>query len=97
MPEFGAYSVSVPGTVHGWETLLASHGSMTLSQVLKPAIQYAEEGFPVTEVIAYQWHRVVDKIARLPSRTGNANRRSCPKTWGVDDHSYSGQYAADHI
>ena len=67
MPEFGVYSVSVPGTVHGWETLLASHGTMTLSQVLKPAIQYAEEGFPVTEVIAYQWHRVVDKISRLPS------------------------------
>ena len=67
MPEFGVYSVSVPGTVHGWETLLASHGTMSLSEVLKPAIQYAEEGFPVTEVIAYQWHRVVDKISRLPS------------------------------
>ena len=67
MPEFGAYSVSVPGTVHGWETLLAAHGTMTLSQVLKPAIQYADEGFPVTEVIAYQWHRVVDKLSRLPS------------------------------
>ncbi len=67
MPEFGPYSVTVPGTVHGWETLLAAHGTMTLAQALKPAIQYAEEGFPVTEVIAYQWQRVVDKIARLPS------------------------------
>ena len=67
MPEFGPYSVTVPGTVHGWETLLASHGTMTLSEVLKPAIQYAEEGFPVTEVIAYQWQRAVEKISRLPS------------------------------
>ena len=67
MSEFGAYSVTVPGAVHGWETILASHGTMSLSQALKPAIQYAEEGFPVTEVIAYQWQRVLEKLSRLPS------------------------------
>ena len=67
MPELGVYSVSVPGTVHGWETLLETHGTMPLSEVLKPAIHYAEEGFPVTEIIAYQWNRVVEKISRLPS------------------------------
>ncbi len=67
MPEFGVYSVSVPGTVHGWETILAGHGTMPLSQVLQPAIRYAEEGFPVTDVIAYQWHGQVEKLSRLPS------------------------------
>ena len=67
VPEFGVYSVSTPGTVHGWETILGSFGSMTLSEVLKPAIKYAEEGFPVTEIISHQWRQVEDKISRLPS------------------------------
>ena len=48
----GIYSVSVPGTVHGWETLLNDEGNMTLEDVLKPAIQYAFEGFGVSEIIA---------------------------------------------
>ena len=40
---------------------------MTLSEVLKPAIKYAEEGFPVTEIISHQWRQVEEKISRLPS------------------------------
>jgi gamma-glutamyltranspeptidase / glutathione hydrolase len=67
MPEIGVYSVSVPGTVHGWETILDAHGTMSLSDVLKPAIQYAEEGFPVSDIIAHQWANQVAKMARLPS------------------------------
>ena len=67
MPEIGVYSVTVPGTVHGWETILAAHGTMPLSQVLQPAIRYANEGFPVSELIAYQWQGQVEKLSRLPS------------------------------
>lgn len=58
----GIYSVSVPGTVHGWETLLNDEGNMTLEDVLKPAIQYAFEGFGVSEIIANSWNSSVDKI-----------------------------------
>jgi gamma-glutamyltranspeptidase/glutathione hydrolase len=67
MPEIGVYSVSVPGTVHGWETILDAHGTMSLAEVLKPAIKYAEEGFPVSEVIAQQWANQVSKLSQLPS------------------------------
>jgi gamma-glutamyltranspeptidase / glutathione hydrolase len=67
MPETGVYSVSVPGTVHGWETILEAHGSMPLSEVLKPAIKYAEEGFPVSDVIAHQWAGQAGKLAQFPS------------------------------
>src|SRR5918992_4800349 len=67
MPEIGVYSVSVPGTVHGWETILDAHGTMPLSEVLKPAIRYAEEGFPVSDMIAHQWAGQVNKLSRLPS------------------------------
>ncbi|MFN7926936.1 MAG: gamma-glutamyltransferase [Blastocatellia bacterium] len=54
-PEFGIHTVTVPGAVDGWATLLQSHGTMTLAQVLQPAIEYAERGFPVSEVIANDW------------------------------------------
>jgi gamma-glutamyltranspeptidase/glutathione hydrolase len=54
-PEFGIHTVTVPGAVDGWATLLKSHGTMTLAQVLQPAIEYAERGFPVTEIIGTEW------------------------------------------
>lgn len=67
MPGEGAFSVSVPGTVHGWETILEAHGSMSLAETLQPAIRYAEEGFPVTDFIAYQWSGQQARLAALPS------------------------------
>ena len=67
IPNDSAWSVSVPGAVNGWDTLLREYGTMSLEQVLQPAIQYAEEGYPVSDVIAYQWSLGVDKLARFPS------------------------------
>ena len=67
MPAFGPLSVSVPGTVHGWEVLLKSEGTMTLADALAPAIDYAESGFPVSDIIAFQWKQQEDKLAALPS------------------------------
>ena len=58
-PEFGIHTVTVPGAVDGWATLLKSHGTMTLAQVLQPAIEYAKRGFPVTEIIATDWNEGV--------------------------------------
>ena len=54
-PETGIHSVTIPGAVDGWATLLSAHGTMSLSQVLQPAIEYAERGFPVSEIIANDW------------------------------------------
>ena len=67
MPGEGVFSVSIPGTVHGWETILEAHGTMPLAEVLKPAIRYAEEGFPVTDYIAWQWGGQQERLAALPS------------------------------
>jgi gamma-glutamyltranspeptidase/glutathione hydrolase len=58
MPEMGPLSITVPGTVDGWATLIDRHGSMPFSEVLKPAIDYAEQGFPVSEIIATEWQEV---------------------------------------
>jgi gamma-glutamyltranspeptidase/glutathione hydrolase len=55
MPQRGIHSVTVPGAVHGWATLLNSHGTKQLSEVLQAAIRHADEGFPVAELTAEQW------------------------------------------
>jgi gamma-glutamyltranspeptidase/glutathione hydrolase len=56
LPEAGPLSWSVPGAVDGWEALRARFGSWSLASLLEPAIAIAEEGFPVSEVIAGMWH-----------------------------------------
>ncbi len=53
IPNFGSLSVSVPGTVDGWFELHGKFGTMPMSEILAPAVNYAREGFPVTQVVAY--------------------------------------------
>ena len=55
MPVHGILSVTVPGAAWGWQEVLRRFGTMTLKQVLEPAVQYAENGFPVSERIAHDW------------------------------------------
>lgn len=69
MPQRGIHSVTVPGAVHGWQTLLDSHGSMKLRDVLQAAIRHAEEGFPVAELTAEQWK---ESAGRLKADEGGA-------------------------
>ncbi|MEE8362960.1 MAG: gamma-glutamyltransferase [Dehalococcoidia bacterium] len=62
-----AFSVSVPGTVDGWQTALESDGRMTLKEVLQPAIRYAKGGFAVSEIIAHGWQGSEEKLAARAS------------------------------
>jgi len=62
MPTDGVYPVTVPGAIAGWAALLEQHGTITLARALAPAIRYALDGFPVSEIIANQW---VDGAERL--------------------------------
>ena len=55
IPPTGMLPISVPGTVDAWAELNKKFGKLKLSDDLAPAIRYAEEGFPVTELIAYYW------------------------------------------
>lgn len=55
MPSQGAHTVTVPGTARGWETTIERLGRLTLAEVLAPAIEYAINGYPVSEVIASHW------------------------------------------
>lgn len=66
VPETGPLSWSVPGCVDGWDQLLKRFGTKKLGELLEPSIRYAEEGFPVTEVIAGYWQAAEEKLARHP-------------------------------
>ncbi len=57
IPPFGPLPVTVPGCVEGWFSLHERFGKLPMGEVLAPAIGYAREGFPLTELIAYYWGR----------------------------------------
>jgi gamma-glutamyltranspeptidase/glutathione hydrolase len=67
MPQRGIHSVTIPGAVHGWATLLNSYGTKKLADVLQAAIRHAENGFPVAELTAEQWK---ESEARLKGDEG---------------------------
>lgn len=64
MPSRGIETVTVPGALAGWQTLLKTYGTMSLSSVLQPAIHYADNGFPLTPIIADDWSPQAALLAR---------------------------------
>ena len=61
LPPFHAHTVTVPGACAGWCDLIEKHGSLSMSEILAPAIRLADEGFPVAPLTAYFWSRGADK------------------------------------
>jgi gamma-glutamyltranspeptidase / glutathione hydrolase len=59
MPAHGMLPVTIPGAVAAWCDALERFGSLPLAAVLEPAIDYARNGFPVSEIIAHQWNLIV--------------------------------------
>lgn len=55
MPSKGIHTVTVPGAVEGWERLHRRFGKLPWRDLMQPAIYYAREGFPVTEIIQWDW------------------------------------------
>ncbi|MFN4258849.1 MAG: gamma-glutamyltransferase [Gemmataceae bacterium] len=66
IPQTGPLSWSVPGCVDGWDEMRRRFGSWNFDQLLAPSIAYAENGFPVTEVIAESWHNAETKLRQHP-------------------------------
>jgi gamma-glutamyltranspeptidase/glutathione hydrolase len=66
IPTTGPLSWSVPGCVDGWEELRKRFGTKTLAELLEPSIRYAEQGFPVPEVIAGYWRAAEPLLQRSP-------------------------------
>lgn len=66
IPETGPLSWSVPGCVAGWDDLRTRFGTMGFDQTLGPTIEYAENGFPVSEIIAASWKSAANSLQRWP-------------------------------
>ncbi|HYJ42236.1 MAG TPA: gamma-glutamyltransferase [Steroidobacteraceae bacterium] len=66
IPKTGPLPVSVPGTVDGWFELHSKFGKLPMKELLAPAIAYARDGFPVTEVIAEGWARNARNLQKYP-------------------------------
>jgi len=66
MPITGVLAVTVPGVVEGWSELLSKFGTMPMSRIVQPAIEYARTGYPVSEIISAQWAGSEQKLASDP-------------------------------
>jgi gamma-glutamyltranspeptidase/glutathione hydrolase len=66
VPSYGPLPVTVPGCVDGWFELHKKFGKLPMKSVLAPAIKYAREGFPVSELIAYYWQRSAPILEKWP-------------------------------
>ena len=66
IPSHGPLPVTVPGAVDGWFELHDRFGRLPMKKILAPAIGYARQGFPVTELISYYWQRAVPILEEWP-------------------------------
>jgi gamma-glutamyltranspeptidase/glutathione hydrolase len=64
VPPSTVEAVIVPGAVAGWQALLSKYGTITLAQALAPAIKLADGGFPVSPIIARDWHAGADLLKK---------------------------------
>ena len=69
IPPLGPLPVNVPGCVDGWFALHDRFGKLKMKDDLAPAIAYAREGFPVTQLIAYYWKLSVPRLSKFPGFT----------------------------
>jgi gamma-glutamyltranspeptidase/glutathione hydrolase len=66
-PEFGPLPVTVPGVVAGWSELHNKFGKLPIKSLFKPTIEYAKDGFPVTETIAYYFELNKQRFQDYPN------------------------------
>lgn len=64
IPKYGSLAITVPGAVDGWGALHAKFGKLPLADDLAPAISYAQNGFPVSQLIALYWKGNMAAFAR---------------------------------
>ncbi|MBG6132700.1 gamma-glutamyltranspeptidase/glutathione hydrolase [Aquimarina sp. EL_43] len=80
IPSHGALPVSVPGCVDGWYELHGKFGKLSMKNILQPTINYAREGFPVTELVAYYMQLSAKFLSKYPGfKTTYMPKGSAPK------------------
>ena len=66
IPSHGPLPVTVPGCIDGWFELHGRFGTLPMAQLLQPTIDYARNGHPVAETVAYYWDRSVPRLSEFP-------------------------------
>src|SRR6266702_3184359 len=66
MPNAGVLTVTVPGVVEGWSELLGKYGTISMAKAVAPAIEYAKNGYAVSEINSGQWKSGEKKLAADP-------------------------------
>ena len=67
IPLFGMLPVTVPGLVDGWSTMLERYGTKSLAEILRQAIDYARNGFPVSEKLCFHIKEKTPLLSQVPS------------------------------
>ena len=67
IPAYGPLPVSVPGCVDGWFEMHEKFGTISMQKILSPAIEYASNGFPVTEIVSYYMSKAAKKLDKYPN------------------------------
>ena len=83
VPELSPFAVTVPGAVSGWQAAAESYGTMPLSKLLRPAIEYASGGYAVSEIIAAAWQASVEKLLAQPSGQAYLSNGGAPRAGQV--------------
>jgi len=83
IPSFGPLPVSVPGCVDGWFEMHTKFGTLNMEEILKPAISYARDGFPVTELIGYYLTSTSRRFKEYPNFADTYMPNGKPLTKGT--------------
>lgn len=83
IPPFGPLPVSVPGCVDGWFEMHSKFGTLNMEQILAPAIGYARDGFPVTELIGYYLTSTARRFKEYPNFADTYMPNGNPLTKGT--------------
>lgn len=97
IPKYGVIPITVPGAVKGWVSLHKRFGKLPFTEILKPAISYARDGFVVSETVAYYWQmakrmydiQLVDPMFKpwFDTFTKEGKVPSAGDTWTLPDHA----------
>jgi gamma-glutamyltranspeptidase/glutathione hydrolase len=81
VPLLGPLPISVPGCVDGWFEMHKRFGKLSMQEILQPSIDYANNGFPVTEVIAWQMDHMWPEMQDIPGfrKTFMPNGKNTPR------------------
>jgi len=105
LPRVSVHTVTVPGAAAGWVDTVETFGTMTMREVLAPAIKLGEEGFPVSPITARAWNRGIPRLkngphyeellidGEAPRAGGLMKNRNLARTFGeVAEHGKAGIY-----